>query len=310
MKKKVVLLFVSVLFCTYLNAQRVGSTPEYIKFLTSEWVGERLPDGRPFVSDEFLERLKNISIEEAWGVLRNRGYHNQYEGNWKILRPNEPMTGRVVTAQFMPERPDYFAKIKELGIKENRSQSGVKVTWPIDALIEGDIYVADGYGKVAQGTLMGDNLGNAIFARSKRGVIFNGGVRDLEGILEIDGFNGWIRGQHPSFMQESINTSINTPIRIGNVTVLPGDVVLAKEYGVIFIPSHLVEEVVITSEMTMLRDEFGHLRLKEKKYLAGEIDSVWSDEIRSDFIQWVNSTPGKNPITRKQLDKYLEEKNF
>jgi 4-hydroxy-4-methyl-2-oxoglutarate aldolase len=310
MKKKVVLLFVSVLFCTYLNAQRVGSTPEYIKFLTSEWVGERLPDGRPFVSDEFLERLKNISIEEAWGVLRNRGYHNQYEGNWKILRPNEPMTGRVVTAQFMPERPDYFAKIKELGIKENRSQSGVKVTWPIDALIEGDIYVADGYGKVAQGTLMGDNLGNAIFARSKRGVIFNGGVRDLEGILEIDGFNGWIRGQHPSFMQESINTSINTPIRIGNVTVLPGDVVLAKEYGVIFIPSHLVEEVVITSEMTMLRDEFGHLRLKEKKYLAGEIDSVWSDEIRSDFIQWVNSTPGKNPITRKQLDKYLEERNF
>jgi len=304
-------LFIAFILCTLLTiAQNVGSSPEYIKALTSQWKGERFPDGRPKVSDAILERLKNISIEEAWGVLRNKGFQNQYEGDWTIVNPDEVMTGRVVTAQYMPLRPDMEKVIKEQGISEGRSPKGGTNSWPIDILQPGDVYVADSYGKIVDGTLIGDNLGNSIYAKSQRGVVFYGSVRDLEGISEIKGFNGWIKGSDPSFIMQMMLTSINAPIRIGRATVLPGDVVLAKKYGVIFIPSYLVEDLVLTSEVTALRDEFGHQRLREKKYLAGEIDSEWSEAIKKDFLDWLNNYPGKLPMTKEELDNYLKERNY
>lgn len=314
MKKQViiipVLVLVLVLGSFISNAQNVGSSPEYIKILTSEWKGERLPDGRPKVSDAILERLKNISIEEAWGVLRNKGFLNQYEGDWTIINPDKAMTGRVVTAQYMPLRPDLEKQIKEQGKIEKRAQQGGTNSWPIDMLTIGDVYVADAYNKIADGTLIGDNLGNSIYAKSQRGVIFYGAVRDQEGISEIKGFNGWIKGSDPSYIQQMMLTSINAPIRVGRATVLPGDVVLAKKYGVIFIPAYLVEELVLTSEVTALRDEFGHQRLTEKKYLAGQIDSQWTDEIKKDFLNWLNNYPGKLPMSKEELDNYMKERNY
>ena len=291
-------------------AQRVGSSPENIKALTSEWKGERFSDGRPKVPDAILERLKNISVEEAWGVLRNKGFHNQYEGDWTIINPDKPMTGRVVTAQYLPLRPDMEKQIKEQGKAEGRAQKGGTNSWPIDILVNGDVYVADSYGKIADGTLIGDNLGNSIYAKSQRGVIFYGSVRDQEGLTEIKGFNGWIKGSDPSYIQQMMLTSINAPIRIGQATVLPGDVVLAKKYGVVFIPAYLAEELVITSEVTALRDEFGHQRLRERKYLTGEIDSEWTEEIKKDFLNWLNNYPGKLPMTKEELDNYLKERNY
>ena len=310
MNKKIFFLTLLIFSGFLAAAQNVGSSPEYIKALTPDWKGERFPDGRPKVSDALLERLKNISLEEAWGVLRNKGYMNQFESGWEIINPDEPMTGRVVTAQFIPLRPDLEKYIKEKGKEEGRAQQGGTNSWPIDVLVEGDVYVADSYGKIADGTLIGDNLGNSIYARSKRGVIFNGSVRDQEGLSEIKGFNSWIRGQDPSYIMQMSLLSINAPIRVGRAVVLPGDVVLAKKYGVIFIPAHLVEDLVITSEVTALRDQFGHQRLREGKYKPGQIDSQWSDEIKKDFTDWLNNYPGKLPMTKTELDNYFKERNW
>lgn len=310
MNKKIFFLTLFILSGFLAASQNVGSSPEYIKAITSEWKGERFPDGRPKVSDDLLERLKNISIEEAWGVLRNKGYLNQFESGWEIINPEQPMTGRVVTAQYMPLRPDLEKYIREKGKAEGRAQQGGTNSWPIDVLVEGDVYVADSYGKIVDGTLIGDNLGNSIYAKSKRGVIFNGSVRDQEGLSEIKGFNGWIKGQDPSYIMQMSLVSINAPIRIGRAVVLPGDVVLAKKYGVIFIPAHLVEDLVITSEVTALRDQFGHQRLREGKYKPGQIDSQWSDEIKKDFIDWLNNYPGKLPMTKAELDNYFNERNW
>lgn len=310
MKKKSILAAVMLMAFIASAAQNVGSSPDYIKALTAEWKGERFADGRPKVPDAILERLKNISIEEAWGVLRNRGYNNQFEGDWQVIHPDEAMTGRVVTAQYMPLRPDLEKYIKEKGKAENRAQEGGTNSWPIDVLTEGDVYVADSYGKIVDGTLIGDNLGNSIYAKSKRGVIFYGSVRDQEGLEEIKGFNGWIKGSDPSFISQMSLVSINAPIRVGRAVVLPGDVVLAKKFGVIFIPSHIVEELVITAEVTALRDEFGHLRLREGKYKPGQIDSQWTEEIKKDFMNWLNNYPGKLPMTKSELDDYFKERNW
>jgi 4-hydroxy-4-methyl-2-oxoglutarate aldolase len=310
MNRKISFIAALIFTCICTFGQNVGSSPEYIKALTPEWKGERFPDGRPKVSDAFLERLKNISIEDAWGVLRNKGFLNQFEGDWIMVHPDESMTGRVVTAQYMPLRPDLEKFVKEQGKKEGRAQQGGTNSWPIDILTPGDVYVADGYGKIADGTLIGDNLGNSIYAKSQRGVIFYGAVRDVEGISQIKGFNCWIKGSDPSFISQMMLTSINAPIRVGRAIVLPGDLVLAKPYGVLFIPAYIAEDVILTAEVTVLRDQFGHQRLREKKYLAGQIDSEWTEEIKKDFLNWLSNYPNKLPMTKEELDTYLKERNY
>jgi regulator of RNase E activity RraA len=284
------------------------ASPDEIRFYTQEWEGERLPDGRPKLSQDLLERLKAISIEEAWGVLRGEGYHNQFEGGWKILHKDQPFTGQALTALYLPRRPDYADRLLEKG--HNEGMIGAANSWPIDLLKEGDVYVADCFGKVVDGTLIGDNLGNAIYTNSKRGVVFDAGSRDLEGLRKIEGFNAFVRGWDPSYLHEVMLTGINVPIRIGKATVFPGDAVLAKEEGVIFIPPHLLEKVVITAEFIALKDTFGHQRLKEGTYTPGQIDGRWSDAIKADFIEWLDEHPDLLPMTREELDTYLKNRTW
>lgn len=305
---KKLLLIISLPVALYTHAQQVTLTSDQIKAITPDWTGERFPDGRPKVSDRLLERLKKVSIEEAWGILRNRGYQNQFEGDWMVLHPDSVMTGRVVTAQYSPLRPDLDKVIKDKGKAEGRI--GATNSWPIDVLKNGDIYVADSYGKIVDGTLIGDNLGNAIYAKSLRGVIFYGSVRDVEGLNEIKGFNAWIKGYDPSYIQQMMLTGINVPIRIGRATVLPGDVVLAKKGGVVFLPAYLVEDILLNAEFIALRDKFGHQRLREGKYTPGQIDTQWTDEIKKDFMKWLDENPDKIPMTRQELDNFMKGRTW
>ena len=303
------LLLASLLVVSSLATEaQVALSKEQIVALTPEWKGDRLPDGRPNVPDKFLTRLKNISLEEAWGILRNAGYNNQFEGDWMLLRSEQVLTGRAVTVQYWPRRPDYDKIVKDKGKAEGRI--GGFNSWPIDVLKPGDVYVADSYGKIVDGTLIGDNLGNSIYSKSKNGVIFYGSVRDTEGLEKIEGFNAWIKGYDPSYIQEMMLGGINVPIRIGRVTVLPGDAVLAKKGGIVFIPAHLVEEVVVNAEFIALRDAFGHQRLREGKYTPGQIDQQWTDDIKKDFLKWLDQNPDKLPMTRAELDEFMKKRTW
>ena len=304
--KLITSLLFFVLVCTPVVSQITSK--EHIVFLTPQWKGERFADGRPKVADDILNRMKSVTIEEAWGVLRNEGYHNQFEGGWKPLHDNVPVVGRALTVQYMPNRPDVSDQIKKKGKEDG--QIGNTNSWPIDMLVEGDVYVADGFGKIVDGTLIGDNLGNSIYAKSKNGVIFNASSRDMEGLSEIEGFNAFVRGWHPSYLTEVMLESINSPIRIGAATVLPGDIVLAKKEGVMFIPAHLAEKVVVTSEIVRLRDLFGISRLKEGKYTPGQIDSKWTDEIEKDFSQWLKNHIDELPVPKEQIQELLKKRTW
>ncbi len=299
-------ILLAVLF-TEASAQ-FFDTAEELTYYTQEWTGKRFDDGRPMVPDEILERMKKVSIEEAWGILRSSGYMNQFEGNWQMIHEDEPIVGRALTALYMPRRPELMDRLTEKGHAQGRV--GAMNSWPIDALQQGDVYVADGFGKIIDGTLIGDNLGNAIFANSGNGVVFDAGARDLEGLAEIQGFNAFVRGFDPSYLMESMLMGINVPIRIGRATVFPGDVVLAKKTGVLFIPAHLAEEVVTRAEFIMLRDMFGHAMLQEGIYTPGQIDGRWSDEIREAFLKWVDDNPEGLPMSKEDLDAYLKDRTW
>lgn len=308
MNSKVSVLLIAGIMISLPLFSQITPSGDLMEFYTREWKGERYEDGRPKVPDNLLQRLKNISIEEAWGILRSEGYNNQFESGWTMLHPEEPFVGRALTAVYMPLRPEYNERILEKGHSEGRI--GASNSWPIDMLKEGDVYVADCFGKIVDGTLIGDNLGNSIFAHSKTGVVFNAGSRDLEGLEAIKGFNAFVRGWDPSYLRETMLMGINVPVRIGQATVFPGDVVLAKKEGVIFIPPQLLEKVVINSEFIELKDAFGHQRLIEGTYTPGQIDGRWSDEIKKDFLNWIDTHPDMLPMSRKELDEFLKNRTW
>ena len=309
MCKKLILLLLILLNAVFVSAQRIGSSPEYVKEMTALWKGERSADGRPMVSELVLERLQYNTLEQIWGYLLSKGYRNQVEKNWTVLKTGQTMVGRVVTAQFMPSRPDLDTLVKVQGRREGRSQRGGYNIWPIDILTKGDVYVADGFGKVKDGTLIGSSLGNSIYAKTGKGVVFNGSIRDMQELRDTEGFNAWVKGHDPSFIRDMTPTSINAPIRVGEVTVFPGDIVFANDYGVVFIPAHLVEDLVKANELTGLRDEFERLLLKQGKYLSGEIHGDWTEVIKNEFRAWLAKYPRKTMYTPEQLDTYLGKKH-
>lgn len=305
--KKLILLTAILIGASQLSFAQIEPSKEMMEFYTPLWEGERDDRGRPIVQDDLLDRLLNLSIEEAWGVLRNEGYHNQFEGGWTSIN-DEPFVGRALTVQYSPTRPDIQEQIEKVGEKEGRI--GASNSWPIDMLKERDVYVADGWGKVIDGTLIGDNLGNSIYAKSKTGVVFDAGARDLEGLSKIDGFNAFTRGFDPSYIVGMTVTGINHPIRIGRAAVVPGDVVLAKREGVIFIPAHLVQKVVITGEFIALRDRFGHQMLREGVFTPGQIDTRWTDEIKQAFLKWLDENEDSLPMSREELDEYMKGRTW
>lgn len=297
-----------VVVCPRSVSAQVGvfSKDDLVRY-TSQWTGERFPDGRPKVPDEILNRMKAVSIEEAWAVCRRHGFNNQFEGKWVQTHTDPVLVGRAVTAMFHPVRPDVNDVTAEQGKKDGRV--GGQNSWVIDTVVKGDVIVVDLMGKVVEGTFMGDNLANAIWAKSGgTGVVIDGGARDIEGCLKVPNFPIFSRGWDPSAIANVMLMGINTPIRIGGASVMPGDVVLAKREGILFIPPQLALEVVESSEIIQLRDRFGHQRLREGKYTPGQIDGQWAAEIESDFTQWLKSQ--NIDISPEQMERLLKGRTW
>jgi len=305
MKTKFLLFSLGLFFTGSILAQTI--TKEELIFLTSEWKGERFADGRPKIPDDLLERAKRIMIDDAWTVLKNEGYLNQFEGGWKTVN-DTIMTGRALTAMYMPSRPDVEKNIKDRGSKQGRK--GNTNSWPIDVLTKGDLYVADAFGKISGGGIMGATLANSIYSKSGNGVVFDGAARDLQEIKNIKGFNAFVRDFHPSFTEQMVLMGLNTPIRIGDVMVLPGDLVIATSEGVLFVPAHMAEQVVSTSEFVIRKDQFGFEMVRTGKYSTGEIDSQWNDTIKSDFLKWLEKHPELGKMTRAELDKMMSKRTW
>lgn len=287
----------------------LNMSPEELIEYTPEWEGERFADGRPKVPDDILERMRNVNITQAWGVIRGPGYNWQYEDGWVCTHPGQVLVGRALTAMYMPRRPVMRQVMEEKG--ERAGCIGDQISWPIDMLVPGDVYVADVFGKIDQGAVIGDNLATAIYANSGNGVVHDAAVRDIDGIQELPNFTSFVRGFHPTFASPTIMlTGVNCPVRIGGATVMPGDVVLGRDDGVVFIPPHLAEQVVKTSELISLRDRFGKQRLAEGKYTPGQIDTRWSDPIEEDFSRWLESHIDELPVPRAAIQELLKERTW
>jgi regulator of RNase E activity RraA len=296
------------------HAQQGFFTREDVIKYTPDWQGERFPDGRPRVPDAILDRMKFVTLEEAWAVVENAGFMHQYEDGWLSIHPDKVLVGRALTAVWMPGRPDIQKLIEAQGVQDKRQ--GAMNAWPVDMLQPRDVYVADHFGLKVDGPSIGDNVGNAIYAKSGNGIVYDGAVRDINGLDELPNFTAFVRYYDPSHHYGSLRSgkllnstmvSINAPTRIGHATAMPGDVVLGRNGGVLFIPPQLAEKVVKSSESTHLRDVFGHQRLEEKKYTAGQIDARWTPAIEEDYRAWLKQNEDHLTVSRERVEEILRD---
>ena len=311
MKQVVAVAWAGVLALPCLvSGQSITPTREEVVALTSEWAGERFADGRPKLPDAVLERMRSVNLEEAWSVLRGKGFEWQFEGRFRHVHLEETatMVGRALTATFVPKRPDLDQALTAKG--HVAGHVGGRNSWPIDMLQKGDVYVANVFGSYEGGPPIGGNLSTAIFRNSGNGIVFDGSVRDIAQMETIAGFKGWVRDWHPSYNYDNMLVEINRPTRIGTMLCLPGDVVLAKREGVMCIPPQLAELVCKTGEIVQLRDMFGFQRIKEGTYTPGQIDQRWSDEMEKDFSRWLNDHIDSLPVPRAQIQELLKERTW
>ena len=253
---------------------------EDIVQLTGLWTGERMEDGRPYVPDEYLEKWKDLTLEEVWKPIFVKGYENQFEGRLTLLHQDgRKMIGRAVTASFCPTRPDLDVVTKAIGQEEGRN--GTYNQWVIDSLTDRDVIVVDMYDKIYKGTFLGGNLTTAVKTRTGNGgAVIWGGVRDMEQMQKIKEVQVYYRGVDPTPIRDFIMTSFNGVTRIGKAVCLPGDVVFGTESGVLFIPSHLVKEVVDGARKTKVKDVFGFEMISQNRFTTAQIDmDVWTEEM-------------------------------
>jgi len=276
-----------------LNAQFNSLTREQMIKLTSENPFDRFPDGRPKVPDALLEKCKGLSIEEVWAVLPNKGYKWQFAGpSLKIMHPEKKLVGRAVTAQFMPMRPD-LARLSNPDSAGPRISPHQRIL--IDNLQPGDVPVVDLFGKVEGGTIVGDNLATAIWNATHTGLVVDGAIRDLEGIFPLN-MPVYYRGVHPSALdyQSVTLTGINVPVKIGDATVLPGDVVFGDRGGLYFIPPALIKEILDRADTTHIHDEWTKIKLDTGKYKSSDIyPSPHDPALKKEYDEYLKAHSGK-----------------
>ncbi len=265
---------------------------EDIIALTPLWKGKRLPDGRPWVDDKYIKKMHKMTLEELWKPIFVKGYESQFEGDLRTLHDDgRKLIGRAVTCSFVPSRPDLHDVMFGVGAAEGRK--GNYNQWVIDELVDGDVVVADMYDKIYKGTFVGGNLTTAIKAKTKTGgAVIWGGVRDVEQMKQVEDVQVYYRGIDPTPIRDFIMKDYNGVTRIGKATVLPGDIVFGGGGGVLFIPSHLVAEVVDGAAKTHVKDDFGFEMIAQNKFTTAQIDrATWTEEMLDMLVEWIKTDP-------------------
>jgi regulator of RNase E activity RraA len=278
--------------------QLVNFSKQQLIEYTPENPFDRLPDGRPKVPDNLIERARGLSSEEIWSVLNEKGFNNQYADGLQVLHPGKTMVGRAFTVQFMPLRGD----VDDVAQAKSKRQTGQGLhnQTAIDMLQPGDVLVVDIFGKKVDGTMVGDNLFFYVNqATHGGGLVVDGSVRDLDGISEID-MPAYFRSVDPTPIENVMLTGINVPTRIGNAIVMPGDLVVGDREGVYFVPPQFVQEVLDKADVTHIHDEWTKKKFAEGKYKSSDIyGSPRDPKLQQEYQEYL----------KKRLAEIREQRN-
>ncbi len=222
---------------------------------------------RPEVTDDALEELRSVPLEVIFSAVGE--YRTNYARGFQSTRPGERLVGRALTMRFLPPRPDLTRAaniLAEEGNWDRRYYSRAS-----EEARPGDVVVAE-LGGVDGHNLFGDMGAMGIQMRGAAGIVIDGGMRDLTG-LQADRFEGFpvLHRFSDPHTTSWLGVEYNAPVRVGGVTVLPGDIVVGDDGGVFFFPPELLDDVLAAAEESEAMEEFQRELLEEKSYRFRDI---------------------------------------
>jgi regulator of RNase E activity RraA len=271
------------------QAAAMAAPPSRASRDTYSAVMDVLRPSRTRVTDAQLARLKKLPIEAVWGAVQGKQYRHSFVGGFRLTQPGTKMVGRALTMRYLPVRPDLVEALQTLGQEGDWFyQYNIRAG---EDTRPGDVLVVELGGMVDRATFMGDVTGLGIKSRGAAGVVIDGGLRDLSEFLPWKDFPVYYTGAHASAMADQVGVEWNTAVRIQTVTVLPGDVVIGDESGVLFFPPQIADEVIKAAEDTVYVETFKREMIKDTRYRARDIYPTLSPELEKVFEEWKKTHP-------------------
>ncbi len=289
----VLLVVLCVAYFLKPAADSQTAVPPQLRAQKNTWTPlmDVLAPKRPRVTDAQLAKLKALQIENLWGAAQNKGFKNCFVSHLKATQPGLKLVGRALTMRYMPARPDLDEAVQQLA-KEGDWDYRFNTRGGEDAQA-GDVVVVELGGMVERATFMGTMTGLAIKLRNTNGIVVDGGIRDLNGFLQWKDYPVYYAGAHASAMVDQVGVDWNSPIRIGTVTVLPGDAVVGDEEGLLFLAPQILDEVITAAETQTYNEDFKEEAMRSGKFKTRDIYPRLSPAAEKAFEEWKQKHPRK-----------------
>lgn len=197
-----------------------------------------------------FDKLARAPLEAVWAQLAAKGYAHCFINELDALHPDRRLIGRARTVRYLPTRPDLREEI--YSTRKQLNYVSAEEAQP------GDVLVFDAGGDT-RSAVSGDVTTTRFLVRGGSGLIIDGGMRDMP---ELAGMHLQVytrRGQAASVRPHLMSVDYQVPVRIGNVTVKPGDLLLGERHGILVIPAALADEVL---DKAIAKEDFENFQRK------------------------------------------------
>jgi regulator of RNase E activity RraA len=229
-------------------------------------------------SKELVAGLAAIGTATASGELSRLGIRDPHIRGLSPWTRGKAVAGPALTLQFMPKREDLY-NVNEYADPEKQLHRHVLYhTQP------GDIVVVDARGDMGSG-VFGEMMLTYFKGRGGAGVVIDGCIRDYTNAQQLD-LPMWLKGVTPNFHTQTniIPFAVNVPIACNNVLVMPGDIIVADDDGVVVVPIKLAPELLAHASEHAEWEEFSRMRLSE----GGDLRKYYplSEAARAEYEAW------------------------
>lgn len=229
-------------------------------------------------SKEIIEALKHIGSATASGELSRLGIRDPQIRGPLPYTPGKTVVGPALTLQFMPKREDRYGEDEYASPERQLHRHVLYHTQP------GDVVVVDARGDLGSG-VFGEMMLTYFMGRGGAGVVIDGCIRDYPHAKDL-GIGLWLKGTTPNFHTQTniFPHAVNVPVACGNTLVIPGDIIVADDDGVVVVPAQLAPELVKKAGEHAEWEEFSRIRLAE----GGDLRKYYPlrDDAREEYEEW------------------------
>lgn len=228
------------------------------------------------VSPETLERLSRVPTATLATQLFKAGFRNTYLAGVTPINPGRRMVGEAATVRFVPARED-LASFDAVATSEYPQRKA------IDEVAPGQVLVMDCRG-VSSVASAGEILMTRIKVRGAAGCVTDGAMRDYASIRKMD-FPVYSQGMAaPAHVHRHLAVDMNVPIGCAGVLVMPGDIMVGDDEGVVCVPRHVADKVAQAGLDLEELEAFVLEKIKAGAPLRGTYPP--SEAVRAEFETW------------------------